>query len=108
MGWQWANACGGRSQRCSPQEEDVAAIDTISPEVASAAPADHTLKNKRRGSTGTFAGLGDGRRGSVEFDSDSFYSLGGGGAVSFTDLSESAQVSAAACFVICGAFIVLE
>ena len=96
------------SQRCSPQEEDIAAIDIISPEVASAAPAEHTLKNKRRGSTGTFAGVGDGRRGSVEFDSDSFYSLGGGGAVSFTDLSESAQVCAAACFVMRGAFIVAE
>jgi hypothetical protein len=87
---------GVASLRCSPEEEDIAASDVISPEVVSTAPVDQALKNKRRGSIGALAGAGDGRRGSVEFDAESFFSLGGGLPVSFTDLSESAQVCTAA------------
>lgn len=93
---------GAGSRRNSFHEEygttdavssEVAQQDASSSDVTSVVFADQSLKIKRRGSSGTpGATVSDGRRGSVDFDSESFLSLGGGGRVSFMDLSESAQV----------------
>ena len=69
----------------------IALADAISIEVEAAALADQALACKRN-SAGALGGGMDGRRGSMEFDSESFLSLGGGGRTSFMDLSEAAQV----------------
>jgi hypothetical protein len=97
---------GGGSRRISPQEDDATSRDAASNEApqrdscstdsAAAALAEQSLKLKRRSNTATPGSVMDGRRGSVEFDSESFFSLGGGGRFSFMDLSEPAQVNAAA------------
>ncbi len=79
------------SLRSSPHEEGATSGDVVSSEATSVLVSDQAFKIKRRGSTGTLAGV-EGRRGSVDFDSESFLSLGGGGRFSFIDLSEPAQV----------------
>jgi hypothetical protein len=80
------------SLRSSPNEESGISSDAISNEAVSATISEQGFKMKRRGASGTPLAAGEGRRGSVEFDAESFLSLGSGSRVSFIDLSESAQV----------------
>jgi hypothetical protein len=80
------------SLRSSPNEESGISSDAVSSEAVSATISEQGFKMKRRGASGTPLAAGEGRRGSVEFDAESFLSLGGGSRVSFIDLSESAQV----------------
>ncbi len=95
-----SGSVGAGSLRSSPNNEGIAHIDIVSSETASAAVSDQSPKIKKRVATGT-AGGADGRRGSVDFDSESFLSMGGGGQFSFIDLSESAQVRITIVNVIC-------